>query len=438
MLPGPMRKTMIQIHAYLLVTALCCPILGATQEEVAHEPTAEVKSSPAPFIRLVEDGSWVRLQVAARSFSQHDSDGKRTGPRIDLCAAMHVGETGFYSGMQEQLDACDVVLFEGVGGHVIAVDEDGTAGEADRAAIRVTRRRMRQTAIALARFRKNHEHYPEDITKLDKAALPKRIRQLALMDSWNHALLYELHPPAEEGGEATFSLLSLGKDGEPGGEDADRDLSFKDQAPIQEQEIENNRGIQQDMAAALGLVFQLDVMNHLGPQWRNSDATAAELVGWLEGGEADQTALMSALDGSSLVADLIGNMLRLLSYSEAAQSMLRMVTIEVLARAEQVMQSKATGLGDLMEILLDRRNEIVLKDLHGILSQETPPARIGIIYGAAHQAAFQESLLKRDFRAVETIWRTAAQVNLDELGLPRTQVDWTRRALARSLDQMLK
>jgi hypothetical protein len=29
-------------------------------------------------------------------------------------------------------------------------------------------------------------------------------------------------------------------------------------------------------------------------------------------------------------------------------------------------------------------------------------------------------------------------VNLDELGLPRTQVDWTRRALARSLDQMLK
>lgn len=428
---------MNHIHTLLLVT-LCCPIAGAAQEGVVQKPVKEGPISPAPFIRLVEDGSWVRLEVAARSFSVHDSEGQPTGPRVDLCAAMHVGEAALYSGLQKQLDACEVVLFEGVGGRTIGVDTEGVTDSADRAAVSVSRRRMRKTAIAIARHRKNHGLYPKSLKQLE-GLLPLGPKgPLPLFDCWDGALHYAVHPAAEEESQATFSLVSLGKDGQSGGEGPDRDLLFADQRPCQEWEIDDRSGIQQDMAVALGLVFQLDAMNHLGAQWRNSDATTDQLAGWLDHAGEDNTALLSALNGSSLVSDLIGNMLRLFSLSKTAQSMLRLVTIEVLARAEQVMQSEAAGLGDLMAVLLDRRNEIVLGDLHAILSQENPPQHIGIIYGAAHQSAFQDALGKHGFRTTGTVWRTAARVNLDDLGLPRAQVDWTRRALVRSLEQMLK
>jgi hypothetical protein len=259
-----------------------------------------------------------------------------------------------------------------------------------------------------------------------------------LIDFWGTGLIYQHHPAAEKGAKATFSLLSLGADKKTAGEGVARDLAFSDQPPIEIEEIQNRRGIQQDMAQALGLVFQLDAMSHLGSSWRNSDATAAELMGWLKGEVGDQSALLSALDGSSFVADLAGNILRLFSLSKTAQSMLRLVTIEVLARAEQVLQSKAAGLGDLMEILLDQRNKIVLGDLEELLAQKEPPLRIGIVYGAAHQSEFQAALAAKGFLCTETIWRTAARVDLDDLGLPRAQVDWTRRALARSIDSMLK
>lgn len=435
------RPTMMQAkHLPLLLLAFGLVVhqTEACPQDAPAPKASEDKSPSAPFIRLVEEGSFVHLQVAARSFQKHDKEGQPSGPRITLCAAMHVGEAAFYSGMQKQLDACDVVLFEGVGGQPIALDAEGVNSSSEKAAIAVTRRRMRASAIAIARFHLRHHHYPADLDQLSRLLPSKGHGHPALIDFWGTGLIYQHHPAAEKGAKATFSLLSLGADKKTAGEGVARDLAFSDQPPIEIEEIQNRRGIQQDMAQALGLVFQLDAMSHLGSSWRNSDATAAELMGWLKGEAAEQSALLSALDGSSFVADIVGNMLRLFSLSRTAQSMLRLVTIEVLARAEQVLQSKAAGLGDLMEILLDRRNEIVLADLEELLAQKEPPLRIGIVYGAAHQSEFQAALAAKGFLCTETIWRTAARVDLDDLGLPRAQVDWTRRALARSIDSMLK
>jgi hypothetical protein len=422
----------------LLAFGLVVHQTEACPQDTPAPKASEDKSPSAPFIRLVEEGSVVHLQVAARSFQKHDKEGQPSGPRITLCAAMHVGESAFYSGMQKQLDACDVVLFEGVGGQPIALDAEGVNRSSEKAAIAVTRRRMRASAIAIARFHLRHHHYPADLDQLSRLLPSKGHGHPALIDFWGTGLIYQHHPAAEKGAKATFSLLSLGADKKTAGEGVARDLAFSDQPPIEIEEIQNRRGIQQDMAQALGLVFQLDAMSHLGSSWRNSDATAAELMGWLKGEAAEQSALLSALDGSSFVADIVGNMLRLFSLSRTAQSMLRLVTIEVLARAEQVLQSKAAGLGDLMEILLDQRNKIVLGDLEELLAQKEPPLRIGIVYGAAHQSEFQAALAAKGFLCTETIWRTAARVDLDDLGLPRAQVDWTRRALARSIDSMLK
>ena len=435
------RTTMMQAkHLPLLLLAfgLIVHQPEAGPQDAPAPKATESKPPSAPFIRLMEDGSVVHLQVAARSFQGHDEEGQPSGPRITLCAAMHVGEAAFYSSMQKQLDACDVVLFEGVGGMPIVLDAEGVNTTSEKAAIAVTRRRMRAAATAIAQFRSRHDRYPTDLSQLSSLLPSKGHGHPALIDFWGTVLIYKRHPPAEEGAEGTFSLVSLGGDKKTGGEGVARDLAFSDQPPIESEEIQNKRGIQQDMAQALGLVFQLDAMNHLGSSWRNSDATAVELLGWLNGEVADQSALLKALDGSSLVADLVGSMLRLFSLSKTAQSMLRLVTIEVLARAEEVMQSKAAGLGDLMEILLDRRNKIVLADLEELLAQEEPPLKIGIIYGAAHQSEFQAALTAKGFFSTETTWRTAARVDLDGLGLPRAQVDWTRRALARSIDSMVK
>ena len=104
----------------------------------------------------------------------------------------------------------------------------------------------------------------------------------AVSDAWGRPLVYCVHPPAEAGGEGHLRARPLGADGREGGERSARDLWFHEQRPVEEHETEGRKGIQQDLAVALGLVFQLDAMSDLSPKWRNVDATFTQVQDWLE------------------------------------------------------------------------------------------------------------------------------------------------------------
>lgn len=390
--------------------------------------------APATYLRLIEEGSELRLELAEREFAKPLLEGQKPGPRIVLVAAMHVAEREFYQALQTRLDTLDLVLFEGVSPAPLTLDVEGLEQSPARFAHLATRRCLRAAAILLARHRAEHGQYPSQLAELGAAAANTPHGFKALQDAWGRSLLYELHPAAEEGAEATFSLISLGADGQAGGEGAARDLLFKDQRPIEAHETGGRKGIQQDLASALALTFQLDAMSDLSGHWRNTDASLEQVSSWLA--ESDSSFSLDSLSGESLTARLMGGMMRLVGLSETLSGLLRLVGIEVLAASEQLMQRPPQEFGPTLSILLERRNGIVLEALQEILEGKGGEQSVGIIYGAAHQGAFQAALEQAGFTLVTETWRPAARVDLDDLALPRAQVDWTRKMLRRELAKL--
>jgi hypothetical protein len=419
----------------LLLTALAAQ---GTQDAATKDLAPSAPAAPPRFVRLVEEGSEVQLQLAERHFTREAAEGEEGSPRVILVAAMHIGEPAYYEALQARLNGLDLVLFEGVGEAPLAVDQAAGAGSPSAWAIAATRRRMRVAATLLARHRAEHGTYPELLNAILPAADATPHGYDTVIDAWGRPLRYEVHPPAEAGAEPTFTLGSLGADGLEGGVKAARDLWFREQRPVEEYETEGRKGIQQDMAAALGLVFQLDAMSDLSPKWRNADATLTQVQQWLE---ADGAPLqLDSLAGDSMLSSVMGRALRLIGFSETMSGLVRMIGIEVLARAEVLLQDPPEGLDATMATLLGRRNAIVLE----ALTEATRPRKggegrtVGVLYGAAHHAAFQEALLGWGYRQEAETWRTAARVDLDDLGLPRAQVDWTRRMIAKQLDDLTR
>lgn len=81
----------------------------------ATRPTANLAppEPPKPYLRVHHpDADTIALQVAVRKMTGP----KRRSPTIWLVSAAHIGETNYYAELQRRLDACELVLFEGIGG----------------------------------------------------------------------------------------------------------------------------------------------------------------------------------------------------------------------------------------------------------------------------------------------------------------------------------
>ena len=70
-------------------------------------------SPPAPYVRIVQSESNIlELQIAARRMVP----ARRNGPIIWLTGVAHIGQSNYYSLLQQHLDSQKRVLFEGIGG----------------------------------------------------------------------------------------------------------------------------------------------------------------------------------------------------------------------------------------------------------------------------------------------------------------------------------
>lgn len=100
-------------------TALPAPAQPA-DEAVADEPAAPKE----PWIRLTENDKRVMsLEIASKEFRRIVGD----GPTITLYGAVHIAEPRFYATLQKELDAFDLVLFEGVNGGEPVGEEQASA-----------------------------------------------------------------------------------------------------------------------------------------------------------------------------------------------------------------------------------------------------------------------------------------------------------------------
>lgn len=400
----------------------------------AREPGREPgRDEPARCLRLHEEGDVVRLQVAVRRFAAPDG-----GPEIVLAPAVHIAERRFFEALQARLDGLDLVLFEGV-------RPPGTGDPAhdlpldDAQRVAVTRGRIRWVAASMHRYRDEHGAWPADLGALAQGLPPRggvpMLGARSLEDAWGRQLLLTGAPAR---GRRTFDVQSLGADGRVGGSGADADLCFADQADLSESERGTTGGLQADIAEALGLVFQLDALRP-GERWQNSDLALDQVEARLARAGLPEDDLLSSLRGLGFAAKAAGFALDLLSRFSAAQAALKLVGVELLARADELVEGAPPEARATFEVLLHERNAVVLSDLRAALAQSSPPRAIGVVYGAAHVRDL-EARLRSELRCAPAgeEWLTAVELDLGDLGLPVERVRWLRGALGDALERQLR
>lgn len=422
----PQRTNVRPIPWIRRALCLAAVLLAASPAWARQEPPAD---GPAPYLRVTEedDGQRLVLEAAVREFGPAEGD----GPRLRIAAAIHIADPSFYRALQELLDGHDVVLYEGV-------KPPGLGGEAgladDEARARATARRIRFIAMAAEAHRREHGAYPRTLDQLrGTARLPEAMLERSMKDLWARPLVYTL-----DSATGKYEVMSLGADGAQGGEGANKDLRLSDQKPLTKSEKgAGGGGIQQKMADAMGLSFQLTAMDHSRPNWRNSDLSIDQVQQRLEEVGAGGDMLFKMLDGSSMFAKLAGVLLEFVKASPSMQSMMKIMMIEMLGRADELMAAQAGA--KLKTVIVEERNEVVMSDLRRILETEPGVRSIAIIYGAGHLADLEKRLAaETGYEPVATEWRPAITVDLKATGMSPAQVKQVREMIGRQLDAQLK
>ncbi|MCA9286931.1 MAG: hypothetical protein KDA05_00015 [Phycisphaerales bacterium] len=387
---------------------------------------APALAQPEPYLRVTEsdDGSTMRLDVASRMFEPIDG----IGPRIVLVGAAHVGDSVFYRRLQYLLDAQDVVLFEGVGlgDPTEGLPVVGRAERADR-----TERRARLLVAAIVGHRARTGRYPADLDELYagmELGTAEMVRPL-MQDADAHPFEYEL---LFDAGDAPTSFVVRAGDRE-----FDRaDLARPSGEPLDS--MAGDEGIQRGLARALGVEFQLDAVDYSQNNWVNCDVTLEELERLLAeaglAGEGDS--FLAMMSGSGLMGALQGTVLGLISSSPTMREMVKMVMIDVLGQAEQFMSDMPGPMGDLMDVLLHERNDVVEARLHEIVDDAGEFGSVGVFYGAAHLPGIEDALVQRmGYRPVATHWITAMGVDLNRVGASPAQARQIRQMIRRTMEQ---
>jgi hypothetical protein len=188
---------------------------------------------------------------------------------------------------------------------------------------------------------------------------------------------------------------------------------------------QSRASLQSAMAASLGLVFQLEAINYKSANFRNSDLSISqlrELMSHAESSSGEPSAsesfegLVQLMQGGSWLDSLLQLALRFLGTNPKFQALGRLALVDLLGQ----IQGDPSRLGalppdmkQLLEVLLQRRNEKVIEDLKSQLKRVGRHGSIAVFFGTGHMPDL-ESRLRRELNYVpaQEIWYTAFGVNL--------------------------
>ena len=397
---------------------------------------AGAQAADEAAIRVVEDpGNSVKLQIAVRTYQTPEA----TGPTVSLVGVSHIGARRFYRAVQKLLDEYAVVLYESVK----PPGASGAGGENDAERVETTEATLRFVAEVLQLHHRTADRYPPDLKGLIAFAGERDPRlghwlAGAVTDAWGRHLRYRL---TDEG--RRFVVASLGADGVPGGDGANRDLQVTaDEAPTTWSGAGEDN-LQAELAKALGLEFQLDAIDYGKDHFRSSDMAMDELAEALGDQGVDFGPIGESLVGSSLPGKLVIYLLRVLRFVDlildgAIADTMKVVLIELLAD-EAVMEQGLAQFGPgLKTVLIDTRNQLVIDQLKRIVQEEPDVDSVGIFYGAAHMPDMAQRLREQlGYEPTGGVrWLTAFEVDLRHSAMTASQLKQIRGMIRRQLKSM--
>lgn len=435
------------VSLLVILAGTLAPVRLYAEPAAPAVETPATQSAPAErarpeYTRTAENAEarTMSLELAIRTLQRPDG----TGPVVHLVSAVHVADAAFYKLAQEYLDKLDVVLYEGVkppGADAVAAD----ATDAQR--VKVTQDRLKILAKVTERYRGKVGTWPRTMNELveQDERFGKLIKGLAV-DGWNHPITIVITPaPTDRDGsvigEEKAAVVSRGSDDAAGGDGVAADLEVvcrvkKGQA--------DEKNLQQQLADALGLSFQLDHVNTSKPNWRNSDMSIDEVQQRLQAAGADADMLLSILDGKSGMAKLAGLFLGFIKLSPQMQTMTKIMMLEVLGSTESPLAQagKGTGpmanLGPMMQVILHDRNQVVVRDIKAIFANEPKVKSVAAFYGAAHLADLELQLVDElGLKAGESTWVTAITVDLKKVGMTMAQAKQMRESVRRQVKSQM-
>jgi hypothetical protein len=382
------------------------------------------------FMRVTErnDGDQLTLEIAARRYVPAGD-----GPVVDLVGVVHVGDQAYYDRLQEFMDTHDLVLYEGV---KPAGTTSDLASADDAAKAKVTKSRQRLLAIMSERYRRAQGRYPETVAQLVQhtPGAAARIAASAEQDGWGRNQRFTVAPNGR-----SVEILSLGADGEPGGEGAAADIRFSEQKPLSREERQGGgEGIQAQLAEALGLKFQLAAMEYTKPHWRNSDMTVDQIQARLGEENASAEFLFSLLDGRSMAGRLVGMMLNFIKTNPALSLSVKVMLLETMANADETLGAGRgpANMAAFMKVIIEDRNEEVLKDFQRVLSDEPGVKSVALFYGAGHLPHFEQRLVNDfGYTAHSDLWFEAIDVDLTTQPGAKAQARQMRAMVRQSIEQ---
>lgn len=417
----------------------CWPAESFAQAQT--QPIPQAVTAPEPkYIAVHEsaDGSTLSLQVSSRRFKPASDQ----GPIIQLVGVVHIGDLAYYQQLQTHLKDFDLVLFEGVkpGAAAVAIDNAD-----DAAKVKLTKSRQRLLAIMIERYRKQNGAYPESLEGL-AGKLPgsqARVVTGAMLDAWGKPFEYTQDAGGNAGPDGlpakaapSFDLVSQGN-GTP-----QTLVKFSQQPPLTKSERASGsgQGIQTKLAEALGLSFQLSVMDYNHASWRNSDMTIDEVQAKMAESGASADALFKMLDGSSLSGRIAGFILGIVKANPQLALMTKVMMIETLANADELMEAQTRttdgGMSAFMKVIVHDRNEAVFADLEKVLADEPHMKSVAIFYGAGHLQDMEQRLLTKFGYTFESqTWFDAISVDTKDEPATAAQVKSYRKMMRQMIEQ---
>ncbi len=410
---------------------------AADQDAVKPAP-----HTPPAFMRVkeVKDKS-VELQIAARDYVH--SEGK--GPRVGLVGVAHIGERTFYRDLEKLLSGYEVVLYE-------SVKPSGASrpgGDTEQQRIDSTRASMRFVRGLLKTYLDANQALPANLEALREFAAKHDARlghflSDASVDAWGNALQYGLIAGAEDAANA-YHLVSLGADGKPGGEGENADISLKNEPAPEVMALSDDDGLQAQLADALGMEFQLEVMDYGKPNWRCSDMDMDQLNRALSERGLNFEMLGGTLAGSSMPARVIKLLLGVIKMADSFMSgaitdTFKVVMIEMLGDVALTDASlKQLGAG-FAEVIIVDRNNVTMADLKAIIDTEPEVGSVAIFYGAGHMADFDEQLRAMGYVPADDgeRWLTGMKVDLEKSAVSARELNQIRAMMRQAIRQQFR
>jgi len=226
-----------------------------------------------------------------------------------------------------------------------------------------------------------------------------------------------------------------------------------------------NNGLQEQLAKALGLVFQLDGINYQRPNFVSCDLTSADLEKAIsdqgakssappssaneKSGATDSTAshgkgkssdskptakvdnatfdtLMQALHGEGDIAGKLNGMVALMGSTPEMRETTKLTFIEALGQAGDIIsaaKSASPELRDMFEVLVNERNENVIRQIKARLPRLGSGKTIAVFYGGAHMDEIAKRLTEElHYTPGVQVWDTAFTADTTKSMMPAAQI----------------